>query len=215
MAMTKNFPIAIEGLPFIIPLMLATLVSVWIAWPYIFTLLLLLTLFAIYFFRSPRREIPPSDSVVVSPADGRVLQVDKLGEEQFLKKETTRISIFMSLFDVHINRAPISGVLAEKRYNPGKFHLANTDKSSIENEQNAMVIRGQDGLKVLFVQIAGWIARRIVCYPDKGDLLEKGQVLGMIRFGSRLDVYLPEGIEIVVKPGDRVRGGESILGKIP
>ncbi|NIO04434.1 MAG: phosphatidylserine decarboxylase family protein [Proteobacteria bacterium] len=213
--MTKNFPIAIEGLPFIIPLMLATLVSVWVAWPYIFALLLLLTLFAIYFFRNPRREIPISDSVVVSPADGRVLQVDKLGEGQFLKKETTRISIFMSLFDVHINRAPISGVLAEKRYNPGKFHLANTDKSSIENEQNAMVIRRKDGLDILFVQIAGWIARRIVCYPDKGDLLEKGQVLGMIRFGSRLDVYLPEGIETVAKPGDRVRGGESILGKIP
>ncbi len=214
MAMTKNFPIAIEGLPFIILLMLATLVSVWVAWPYIFALLVLLTLFAIYFFRNPRREIPPSDSVVVSPADGRVLQVDKLGEEQFLKKETTRISIFMSLFDVHINRAPISGILAEKRYNPGKFHLANTDKSSIENEQNAMVIRGKDGLKVLFVQIAGWIARRIVCYPDKGDFLEKGQILGMIRFGSRLDVYLPEGIETAVKPGERVRGGESILGKI-
>ncbi len=212
--MTKSFPIAIEGFPFIIPLGVATFVSIWAEWAYLAVGLSLLTLFAVYFFRNPKREIPSSDSVVVSPADGRVLSVDKCPERRFLRQEATKISIFMSLFDVHINRAPIAGTLAEKQYNPGKFHLANTEKSSMENEQNAMVITGRDGLRVLFVQVAGWIARRIVCYPEKGDLLEKGQILGMIRFGSRLDVYLPEGIQTVVKPGDRVRGGESVLGTV-
>lgn len=214
MAMTKKFPIAIEGLPFIIPMLLATFVSVWFGRLYVFICLSVLTLFAIYFFRNPRRDIPPSDRVVLSPADGRVLLVDKCQEEQFFQREATKVSIFMSLFDVHINRSPISGILEEKSYNPGKFHLANTEKSSMENEQNAMVIRGEDGLRVLFIQIAGFIARRIVCYPEKGDLLEKGQILGMIRFGSRLDVYLPEGVQAVVKPGDRVRGGESVLGAV-
>jgi phosphatidylserine decarboxylase len=102
----------------------------------------------------------------------------------------------------------------EKSYNPGRFHLANMDKSSMENEQNAMVVRRKDGLRILFIQIAGFLARRIVCYPKRGDSLEKGQILGMIRFGSRLDIYLPEEIEAVVKPGDRVKGGESIVGTI-
>lgn len=214
MAKTTNFPIAVEGLPFIVPLILATLVSVWVGSSIIFICLLLLTLFAVYFFRNPRRNVPLSDGVVLSPADGRVLGLDRCREGQYLRQETTRVSIFMSLFDVHINRAPISGVLKEKRYNPGKFHLANTEKSSIENEQNAIVILREDGLKVLLVQIAGWVARRIVCYPEEGDALEKGQIFGMIRFGSRLEVYLPEGVQPVVKPGDKVKGGESALGAI-
>lgn len=215
MATTKKSPIAIEGLPFIIPVALATLVSAWNGWIYVSVCFFLFTLFVLYFFRNPRRDVPRSDRVVLSPADGRVLEVNKCLEERFLQREATKVSIFMSLFDVHINRSPISGIVEEKNYNPGKFHLANTDKSSMENEQNAMVIRGEDGFRVLFVQIAGLIARRIVCYPGKGDHLERGQILGMIRFGSRLDVYLPEGIQTVVKTGDRVRGGESILGTIP
>jgi phosphatidylserine decarboxylase len=108
----------------------------------------------------------------------------------------------------------MSGIVEERRYNPGKFHLANTEKSSLENEQNAIVIRGKDGLRILFVQVAGFVARRIVCYPERGDHLEKGQILGMIRFGSRLDVYLPKGVEAAVKPGTRVRAGESVVGRI-
>lgn len=214
MAMTKKFPIAIEGLPFIVPMMLATLLSAWRGWLYASSCLSVLTLFAVYFFRNPRRDIPPSDRVVLSPADGRVLQVNKCQEERFFQGEATKVSIFMSLFDVHINRSPMSGVVEEKTYSPGKFHLANTDKSSLENEQNALVIRGKDDLRVLFIQIAGLVARRIVCYPEKGDLLEKGQIFGMIRFGSRLDVYLPEGVQAAVKKGDRVKAGQSVLGAI-
>lgn len=214
MATTKKFPIAVEGFPFIIPLILATSGSVWRGWVYVSVFFSVLTLFAVYFFRNPKRDIPSSDRVVLSPADGRVLHVHKCREERFFQKEATKVSIFMSLFNVHINRSPISGIVEEKSYNPGKFHLANTDKSSMENEQNAMVIRGKDGLRVLFVQIAGLIARRIVCYPDEGDLLQKGQIFGMIRFGSRLDVYLPEEVQTVVKAGDKVKGGESVLGTI-
>ncbi len=214
MARTTRFPIAIEGLPFIVPTVLATLVSVWLRRPYVYVFFSFATLFLIYFFRNPIRQTPSSDRVVLSPADGRVLRVNKCQEGRFLLKETTKVSIFMSLFDVHINRSPISGIVEEKSYNPGKFHLANTDKSSLENEQNAMVIRGKDGLRVLLIQIAGFVARRIVCYPEKGEHLQRGQILGMIRFGSRLDIYLPEGVQAVVKPGERVRGGESILGRI-
>jgi len=214
MIRTKNFPVATEALLFAIPMVLAALVALSVGWFYAFICLCFLTLFTVYFFRNPRRDIPPSDRVILSPADGRVLRVDKCREERFLHREATRVSIFMSLFNVHINRSPISGILEEKSYNPGKFRLANTDKSSMENEQNAMVIRGKDGLRVLFVQIAGFIARRIVCYPEKGDLLEKGQIFGMIRFGSRLDVYLPERVQTAVEPGDRVRAGESVLGTI-
>jgi len=214
MARTTRLPIAIEGLPFIVPTVLATLFSVWLQWPYVFIFLSVVTLFLIYFFRNPIRQTPSSDRVVLSPADGRVLRVSKCQERRFLRKEATKVSIFMSLFDVHINRSPISGIVEQKSYNPGKFHLANTDKSSVENEQNAIVIRGKDGLRVLFIQIAGFVARRIVCYPEKGEHLQRGQILGMIRFGSRLDIYLPEGVQAVVKPGERVRGGESILGKI-
>ncbi len=214
MATTENLPVARAGLPFILPLVVATCVSAWKGWFLLTICLCLPTLFVIYFFRSPRRDVPPCDSVVLSPADGRVLRVDRCWEDRFLHGETTKVSIFMSIFDVHVNRSPISGVLEEKHYNPGKFHLANRDKSSMENEQNAVVLRGKGDLRVLFVQIAGFIARRIVCYPKKGDLLEKGQIFGMIRFGSRLDVYLPDGVETIVKPGDRVRGGESVLGTI-
>jgi len=215
MVTTQKSPVAIEGLPFILPLVGATAVSAWGGWYYLAICFGLPTLFAVYFFRNPRRNIPSSDQVVLSPADGRVLQVTRCRKEPLFQREATKISIFMSVFDVHVNRSPISGIVEERRYNPGRFHLANTDKSSTENEQNAVVISGQDGLRVLFIQIAGLIARRIVCYPEKGDALEKGQILGLIRFGSRLDVYLPDGVQPMVNPGDRVKGGESVLGTIP
>lgn len=212
--MIKRFPVAREGFPFIAPLIAATLVSGLGGVLYLCVGFSILSLFAIYFFRNPRRNIPPGDHLVLSPADGRVLSVERCQEGRFLRRDATKISIFMSLFNVHINRAPIGGIIEEMHYHPGRFHLANTEKSSLENEQNAVLVRGQDGLRVLFVQIAGFVARRIVCYPQQGDVLEHGQVLGMIRFGSRLDVYLPDQVDPVVKPGDRVKGGESILGAI-
>ena len=212
--MTKRFPVAREGFVFIAPMIAASLVSGLLGAFYLFVGFTILSLFTIYFFRNPGRDIPPSDHVVLSPADGRVLSVERCQEGRFLRRDVTKISIFMSLFNVHINRAPISGIVEEKHYHPGRFHLANTEKSSLENEQNAVLVRREDGLSVLFVQIAGFVARRIVCYPRRGDLLEQGQILGMIRFGSRLDVYLPEQVDPVVKTGDRVKGGESILGAI-
>jgi phosphatidylserine decarboxylase len=192
-----------------------TLLSIWGGWFYVSICLAILTVFTLYFFRNPSRDIPSSDRVILSPGDGRVLQVERCREDRFFQEKATKVSIFMSLFDVHINRSPITGIVEERSYKPGKFHLANMDKSSMENEQNAMVIRDKDGLKILFVQIAGFVARRIVCYPKRGDRLEKGQILGLIRFGSRLDVYLPEPVQPLVKIGDRVRGGESVLGTIP
>lgn len=215
MATTERSPIAVEGLPFVLPMAAATGLAIWAGWVYVWSFLLVLTVFTAYFFRNPKREIPPSNAVVVSPADGRVLQVEPCREERFIQSEATKVSIFMSLFDVHINRSPVAGIVEQRSYNAGKFHLANRDKASMENEQNAMVIRGENGLRVLVVQIAGLVARRIACYPERGDYLRKGEILGMIRFGSRLDVYLPEGVQATVKIGEKVRAGETVLGRIP
>ncbi len=123
-----------------------------------------------------------------------------------------KISIFMSLLDVHVNRSPITGRVVKRVYHPGKFFAANTDKSSLLNERNAVLLRARDGFEILCIQIAGIIARRIVCYPQQGDLLKRGQIFGMIRFGSRVEVFLPPGIDIRVRVGDSVKAGESILG---
>ena len=125
----------------------------------------------------------------------------------------TRVSIFMSVFNVHVNRAPLTGRVERTQYNPGKFFAANRDKASLDNEQNAVVLRDADGRKIMFVQIAGLIARRIVCYINPGDDVVRGQRIGLIRFGSRLDVYLPTDATIEVALGQKVRAGETILGK--
>ncbi|UCD71260.1 MAG: phosphatidylserine decarboxylase family protein [Syntrophobacterales bacterium] len=205
-------PIAREGYPFIIPMAMASLLFGLMGWVYLAGIFCGITFFAIYFFRNPTRIPPSSKSAIVSPADGTVLEVESYHEDRFLQRESTKISIFMSLFDVHVNRSPITGRVIKRVYRPGKFFAANTDKSSLLNEQNALLLSARDGFKVLFIQIAGIIARRIICNVQKGDLLKKGQIFGMIRFGSRMDVFLPPNVDIQVRLGDHVKGGETILG---
>ena len=205
-------PIAKEGYPFIIPMALASLLSGLMGWGYIAGVCCGVTLFTIYFFRNPARTPPSSENAIVSPADGRVLEVTSLLENRFLHREAVKISIFMSLFDVHVNRSPMSGRIIERVYQPGKFFAANTDKSSLLNEQNALLLCSGDGFEILFIQIAGIIARRIVCYPQEGNVLKMGQIFGMIRFGSRVDIFLPTNVDIRVRAGDHVRAGETILG---
>lgn len=149
---------------------------------------------------------------MVAPADGKVVYVGECIEDRFLRERVFKISIFMSVFDVHINRVPVSGRIMDVFYRKGRFFSANLGKTSLLNEQNALFLETEDNRRVLFIQIAGLIARRIVCWIKKGDDVTKGQRFGLVCFGSRVDVFLPLETKIDVKVGQRVRGGETILG---
>jgi phosphatidylserine decarboxylase len=210
-----RIPVVREGLIFIFPL-LGISVFLWIleisAWAWFFSLL---TVFVISFFRDPERAIPAGDKAILSPADGKIIRLETCYEERFLKGPAIKVSIFMSVFNVHVNRIPLSGRIAEVVYRPGKFVSANLDKASAANEQNALLLEAAGGTKLLFVQIAGLIARRIVCWVRKGDPVERGWRFGMIRFGSRMDVYLPPNIQIQARLGQKAYGGQTILGYLP
>lgn len=210
--MNENTPIAIEGLPFAIPLLILS-AALWyfgIKYPALF--FTLLTVFVLWFFRNPERVIPQDLMAVISPADGKIIVAEEVSEDRYLKERALKVSIFMNVFNVHVNRAPYSGKVVDVIYNKGKFISANLDKASMDNEQNAVILDIGSGKKIMFVQIAGLIARRIVCYLKPGDSIEKGKRMGLIRFGSRVDVYLPIGSTLNVKIGDKVVAGETILG---
>ena len=211
--MTKNrWPIAKEGFPFIIPAALLTVFFGWLGLKILTVLGILLTLFIAFFFRNPKRKIPVLQNIILSPADGRIIHVGECEEERFLKERALKVSIFMSVFNVHLNRAPISGKVLQKSYHPGRFLVASVGKSSLLNEQNAFILETEDRFKILLIQIAGFVARRIVCYAKAGDTLRMGEIFGLIRFGSRVDLYLPTGVKPVVRVGQHVKGGESIIG---
>lgn len=168
--------------------------------------------FTLFFFRDPERDIPVGEGLIVSPADGTVVGVDQVDHAPFLDGPAKRISIFLSVFNVHINRSPIEGKVAFRQYHPGKFLPANCDKASSDNEQNSFGI--QDGeFRVLVKQIAGIIARRIVCWKDAGDVLARGDRFGLIRFGSRTELYLPLESKIDVTVGQTVRGGATVVAR--
>jgi phosphatidylserine decarboxylase len=169
--------------------------------------------FCLYFFRDPERSAPADERLVVSPADGKVVAVVQEREERVLQAPTTRISIFMSPLDVHVNRNPVSGAVALVRHTAGKFRAAFADKASLDNERNAVVLES-GGRRYLVVQIAGALARRIVCRVRPGDRVQRGERFGMIMFGSRVDLFLPVGVEPVVKLGDRVRAGTSVIAEV-
>ena len=173
---------------------------------------ILLAAFSLWFFRDPVRAIPQGDGLVVSPADGKVTEVLRVTTPE---GESLRLSIFLSVFDVHVNRSPIGGVLREVRYQKGEFLNAMNPASAERNEQNLAVLEADEGYTVAFKQIAGLLARRIVFNPVPGARLERGQHIGMIKFGSRVDVLLPGNAQLQVKRGDRVKGGSSILAAIP
>jgi len=173
---------------------------------------ILLAAFFLWFFRDPVRAIPQGDGLVVSPADGKVTEVLRVTTPE---GESLRLSIFLSVFDVHVNRSPIGGVLREVRYQKGEFLNAMNPASAERNEQNLAVLEADEGYTVAFKQIAGLLARRIVFNPVPGARLERGQHIGMIKFGSRVDVLLPGNAQLQVKRGDRVKGGSSILAAIP
>lgn len=173
--------------------------------------LLLLGAFILYFFRDPQRTIPKDPSAVVSPADGRVIEIV---EEKLGARPGRRISIFLAIWNVHVNRSPLSGRIARIEYRPGRFHMAMKKAASSENEQNIVHLETPRG-EIVFKQIAGLIARRVVLWKKKGDQVERGERIGIVRFGSRMDLWLPLETQIVVKIGDHVAGGSSILARWP
>lgn len=208
----QNQPVAVEGYPFIALFAFITLVFALLGWAVFTLLFLLLTLFAIYFFRNPERHPPIDPEAVISPADGKVVFVGPVREERYFQAEAVKVSIFMSAFNVHVNRVPFSGKVVDIFYNKGEFFNASLDKASLQNEQAGILLETAGGERLLVVQIAGLIARRIVSYPVVGDLLQRGSRYGLIRFGSRVDVYFPPGVEVIARVGERTVAGETVLG---
>ena len=213
----KQFaPIHSEGYPFIGGFALASLILFWL-WAPLGWLLTLATAWCAYFFRDPPRVTPVRDGIVVAPADGRVSQIVTAPPPQELGlggRPLPRISIFMSVFDCHINRSPVAGRIERVVYRAGKFLSADLDKASEDNERNALVIATAAGQRLAVVQIAGLVARRIVPFVREGDSVVAGQRIGMIRFGSRVDVYLPEGARALAAEGQTAVAGETVLADL-
>lgn len=207
--------IALEGLP-VVAAMLALAGVFWaLGWYKAAAVAAALAVFSLWFFRNPERRPPIGEGLAIAPADGRVVFVGVVDEARYMNARALKVSIFMNVFNVHVNRAPGSGTVSEIRYNPGKFISADKDKASMDNEQNAVVMELDSGHRVGFVQIAGLVARRIVCWVKPGDRLARGERFGLIMFGSRVDVYLPPGTAPKVAVGDRTTAGETVIGVMP
>lgn len=214
----EKIPVAREGVPFIGIAALALLVFALLNLLVPALLSLVAFLFVMYFFRDPERITPSDKDLIVSPADGRVVEITSVDKVPFFDKSfeasaCRKVGIFMNVFDVHVNRMPVSGRVLDVEWMPGSFMAADRLKASLENERCALLVQDIYKKKVLVVQVAGLIARRIVCRAEPGDVLSVGQRYGMIRFGSRVDLYLPQDFTISVKEGDRVIAGQSIIGK--
>jgi phosphatidylserine decarboxylase len=203
-----------EGIPFIILPGSAAIIAFLAGFSWIAGILFLLTLFVIWFFRNPHRTIPENTLQLISPADGKVIRIEEVSSGGDLERSFIKISIFMNVFNVHVNRIPCSGRVVSVRYSPGKFLSANLDKASALNEKNTVLIRRDDGREIIVVQIAGLIARRIVCWIKEGMEVKKGDRFGLIRFGSRVEVLLPLGSRPLVKIGEKVKAGETPIGEL-
>jgi phosphatidylserine decarboxylase len=178
-------------------------------------ILLLATLAVAAFFRNPLRRLPADPKAVTSPADGTVLSIETLDADALIRAPCRKISIFMSPLNVHVNRMPASGTVTRRTHFPGRFYVASRPKASLENERTEVLFETDDGHTLGMVQIAGRLARRIICYAERGDRFQRGERFGLIRFGSRVELFVPEGIVLTVRPGDRVQGGSTILGHFP
>ena len=203
--------LAREGYPFAAAAVLAALAVYFFAGGYWSIPFWLIAVFVLQFFREPKRDVPADDNLVVSPADGKVVAIGE-AVDPISGSPATRIAIFLNVFSVHSNRIPVAGTIIKKEYRAGKFLNAAVDKSAEENERNSIVIRNSDSHEITCIQIAGLIARRILCYVDTGDQVEKGQKYGFIRFGSRVELFLPPEYRVKVSIGDSIRGGADVIG---
>jgi phosphatidylserine decarboxylase len=198
-----------DGYKFVLPLLVAGIAAAALGWKVTAAVLLFFCAGVAFFFRDPERVPPDEPGVVVSPADGRIMEV---AEETLDGRPGRRISIFLSIWDVHVNRSPMAGRLGEVEYRPGRFYNAMRSRASVENEQNIIHLLTERG-EMVFKQIAGAIARRVICWKKRGDTVKLGERIGLIRFGSRMDVWLPQDAEILARPGQHVAGGVSVLAR--
>lgn len=205
--------IAKEGYPYIIIFAATTIVALLLGGKWMVIVPFVITVFMFYFFRDPERQIPEGEGLFVSPADGKIILIKDVFEKEHLKADVKEISIFMSPFNVHVNRAPCDGKIKNIQHNKGKFMAAYKDEASFKNENIEMTLKTKYG-DILVRQVAGYVARRAVCRANAGDSLKRGERYGIIKFSSRLDVYLPKNTEIKVKLGDRVKAGETVIGVI-
>jgi len=205
--------IAREGFPLISIAAVLTLLALAANWWFVAAVFGAVTIALAGFFRDPERVIPAGEGLVVAPADGRIVSIAKVVDDPFFTQAATRISIFLSPLDVHINRIPVAGRIEEISYRAGKFLAAYKEEASRQNEQNALIIADAQGRKLGVVQIAGVLARRIVCRVKPGDNMKRGERFGLIMFGSRTDLYLPQGCRVEVTEGQRVKGGTTIVGR--
>jgi phosphatidylserine decarboxylase len=208
------FPVAKAGYSFIFAAAFTTAVFALLGLTTPALIGLLVTFSICLFFRDPDRVIPADQNAIVSPADGKIVFAGHEEKSPYLDGPCMKISIFMSVFNVHINRVPHEGIVKNILYNPGKFFNASFDKASRDNEQNAVLVETTDGRTICFVQIAGLIARRIICNIQSGDQVKRGQRMGLICFGSRVDIYLPDQTRLNVAKGNKVKGGSTVLGYI-
>lgn len=207
-------PVATEGFPFIAAGAVLTLIFAVAGWKIAACFFLLVTLFITFFFRNPERKVPEDERGIVAPADGVVIYLGNAFEEH-LGVEMKKISIFMSVFNVHVNRVPFTGTVVDTFYIKGKFLDVRHERATFENEQCGMIVESPSGAKAVIVQVAGLIARRIVTYVRSGDPIRRGDRYGLIRFGSRLDVYLPLDSQVTVSLGDKTAAGETVIGYLP
>lgn len=202
-----------EGQPIIIGVGIVALVLALVGWHFLSGIAVVLFIFCAQFFRDPAREMPEDPRAVVSPADGRICKVQK-AVDPLTGAECTMVSIFMNVFNVHSQKSPVTGTIEEIVYTPGLFVNADLDKASTDNERNAVRVKTEDGRSITFVQVAGLIARRIICHAEVGQKLERGERYGFIRFGSRVDMYLPTDAEICVSIGDKVTGVMTTIARL-
>ncbi|HAR98163.1 MAG TPA: phosphatidylserine decarboxylase family protein [Syntrophus sp. (in: bacteria)] len=211
----RNGIIVREGLPFILPLVLLTAVAALMGGGASALVLGAVTVFVIAFFRNPERQTPADRKLVISPADGRVIRIETVNGQELVPGTLKKVSIFMNVFNVHVNRIPYDGTVSAIRYRPGKFLSADLDKASEQNERTAVLVKTWDDREILTVQIAGIVARRIVCWLKEGMAVRAGERFGLIRFGSRLEVLLPDDATVLVRLGDKVRAGQTPIGRMP
>jgi phosphatidylserine decarboxylase len=209
-----RIPIARPGYPIITIGLFGVALFLWWGVMAGWILFALVTLFVISFFRDPERQSPQDEKAILSPADGRILLIEEKDMTPFSTGRAIKISVFMSVFNCHVNRIPLSGRIETIVYRPGKFFSANQDRASAQNEQNALLLRTPEGLEISFVQVAGLIARRIVCWVKPGSTIKRGERFGMIRFGSRVDIFLPISTRIRINRGDKVKAGLTIIGEL-
>ncbi|MFH1263396.1 MAG: phosphatidylserine decarboxylase family protein [Pseudomonadota bacterium] len=204
--------LCVDGFPFILPALALVMIFSGLGFLGPAVLFFVLFVFIAWFFRDPERSVPSETGAIVSPADGKVIGVSTVPYPRMLVGQATRVSIFMSVFNVHVNRIPFGGIVRDVAHNPGKFFAAYADKASEQNEQATTLIDTDRGIPILVVQIAGLIARRIACRVSPGERVTTGERYGLIRFGSRCDLYLPPSADVRVKSGDCVAGGKTVLG---